>query len=61
MDIVVKDAHATGRNLLASDLPVGVRLLRGWSGHPFMMMSRSVMPAASSLRPSPLRLYTPSS
>ncbi len=38
MDIVVKDAHATGRNLLGADLPVGVRLLRGWSGHPFMMM-----------------------
>lgn len=37
-DIVVKDAHATGRNILAAELPAGVRLLRGWSGHPYMMM-----------------------
>ena len=38
MDIVVKDAHAGGRNILATELPAGVRLMRGWSGHPYMMM-----------------------
>ena len=34
-DIVVKDAHWTGRNLLAERLPRQARLLRAWSGHPW--------------------------
>jgi len=38
-EVVVKDAHQTGRNLLVSDLPDYVRIFRGWSGHPHAMMS----------------------
>ncbi len=37
-EILVKDAHDTGRNISAADLPTGVRLLRGWTGHPYSMM-----------------------
>lgn len=37
-DIVVKDAHWTGRNLLAERLPRQARLLRAWSGHPYSMV-----------------------
>lgn len=37
-EIVVKDAHWTGRNLLAERLPRQARLLRGWSGHPYSMV-----------------------
>jgi len=37
-EILVKDAHDTGRNIIASKLPKEVRLIRGWSGHPFGMM-----------------------
>lgn len=41
-EIVVKDAHWTGRNLDAHRLsaPQGrtLRLIRGWSGHPFSMV-----------------------
>lgn len=37
-EIWVKDAHDTGRNLLAARLPEEVRLIRGWSGHPFSMV-----------------------
>ncbi len=37
-EIVVKDAHKTGRNLLARDFPEQVHLIRGWSGHPFGMV-----------------------
>lgn len=37
-DILVKDAHWTGRNLLIDKLPENVRLIRGWSGHPFSMV-----------------------
>jgi D-amino peptidase len=36
--IWVKDAHATARNLIASSLPKEVKLIRGWSGHPFSMV-----------------------
>jgi D-amino peptidase len=42
VEIVVKDAHWTGRNLDAEQLvaPEGrsLRLVRGWSGHPFSMV-----------------------
>jgi D-amino peptidase len=37
-EIWVKDAHATGRNIIAERLPREVRLIRGWSGHPYMMV-----------------------
>ncbi len=37
-EIWVKDAHGSARNLIASRLPAEVRLVRGWSGHPYMMV-----------------------
>jgi D-amino peptidase len=37
-EIWVKDAHDTGRNISAADLPQQAKLLRGWSGHPFGML-----------------------
>jgi len=37
-EIVVKDAHASGRNITAAELPECVKLVRGWSRHPYMMM-----------------------
>ncbi|MAE72232.1 MAG: amino acid amidase [Gemmatimonadetes bacterium] len=37
-EILVNDAHDTGRNILHDDLPQCARLLRGWSEHPLMMV-----------------------
>jgi D-amino peptidase len=37
-EIWVRDAHDSARNLIASRLPHEVRLIRGWSPHPLMMM-----------------------
>lgn len=37
-EILVKDAHNTGRNILPDRLPRGVKLNRGWSGTPFCMV-----------------------
>lgn len=37
-EIWMKDAHGTGRNILAEHLPGAVRLIRGWSGHPHAMV-----------------------
>jgi len=37
-EIWVKDAHASARNLDAARLPRCVRLIRGWSEHPHMMV-----------------------
>ena len=37
-EVIVKDAHQTGRNILVSELPEYVRIVRGWSGHPHSMM-----------------------
>jgi D-amino peptidase len=37
-EIWVKDAHWTGRNLITAELPERVRLIRGWSGHPYGMV-----------------------
>lgn len=37
-EILVKDAHDSGRNLDASCLPEGVKLISGWSHHPFSMV-----------------------
>lgn len=37
-EIWVKDAHYSGRNILADRLPKNVKLIRGWSGHPYSMV-----------------------
>ncbi|MCR8725745.1 M55 family metallopeptidase [Frigidibacter sp. ROC022] len=37
-EVVVKDAHSTARNLILSKLPDYVQIVRGWSGHPDLMM-----------------------
>ena len=37
-DILVKDAHSSGRNLITSMLPENVRLVRSWAGHPLCMV-----------------------
>ena len=37
-EIWIKDAHDSGRNLIASKLPHEARLIRGWAPHPLMMM-----------------------
>jgi D-amino peptidase len=37
-EILVKDAHDSGRNIIATKLPHETRLIRGWEPHPFMMM-----------------------
>ena len=37
-EIVVKDAHGSGRNILPEHLPEGTRLIRGWSGDPQCMV-----------------------
>jgi D-amino peptidase len=37
-DILVKDAHDSGRNIRGEKLPEIARLIHGWSGHPFSMI-----------------------
>ena len=37
-EILIKDAHGSGRNIIAKHLPDCARLIRGWSGHPFCMV-----------------------
>ena len=37
-DILVKDAHETGRNLITTMLPEDVRIIRDWAGHPLCMV-----------------------
>jgi D-amino peptidase len=37
-EIVIKDAHGSGRNIIAARLPECAKLIRGWSGHPFCMV-----------------------
>lgn len=37
-EILVKDAHSSGRNIIASMLPADVRLIRSWQGHPLCMV-----------------------
>lgn len=39
-EIYLKDAHDTARNLLQEYFPKEVKLIRGWSGHPFAMVER---------------------
>ena len=38
-DIIVKDAHATARNIIPSGLPREVRMSRGWAGDGFGMVT----------------------
>ncbi len=37
-EILIKDAHASGRNLLIDKLPEDVRIIRGWAGDPMCML-----------------------
>lgn len=37
-EIIIKDAHHTGRNLLVDQLPPQARIVRDWAGHPHSMM-----------------------
>lgn len=37
-EILIKDAHDSGRNLILDRLPAYTRIIRGWSGHPDSMM-----------------------
>ncbi len=37
-DVVIKDAHDSGRNLALNRLSENVKIMRGWSGHPDAMM-----------------------
>lgn len=37
-EIIVKDAHSSGRNLITAMLPGNVRLIRSWAGHPLCMV-----------------------
>ncbi|HWA41896.1 MAG TPA: M55 family metallopeptidase [Hypericibacter adhaerens] len=37
-DILIKDAHSSGRNILVAELPEYARIVRGWSGHPYSMI-----------------------
>ena len=37
-EILVKDAHDSGRNLIAAKLPEQTKLIREWSGHPLEMV-----------------------
>ncbi|NML74154.1 peptide ABC transporter [Rhizobium sp. S-51] len=37
-EVVIKDAHDSGRNIIVERLPDYVRIMRGWSGHPDGMM-----------------------
>jgi D-amino peptidase len=37
-EIWVKDSHDSARNMLPGRLPQEVRLIRGWSGHPFLTL-----------------------
>ncbi len=37
-EIVVKDSHGSGNNIDVTQLPKGVKLIRGFSGHPYSMV-----------------------
>ncbi len=37
-EILVRDAHDTARNIIASKLPEQARLVRGWADHPLFMV-----------------------
>jgi len=37
-EIMIKDAHDTGRNIIGNRLPDCAKLIRAWSGHPLAMV-----------------------
>ena len=37
-EIIVKDAHWIGNNIDITQLPENVKIIRGWSGHPYSMV-----------------------
>ncbi len=37
-EILIKDAHDSGRNLILDELPEMVKVIRGWAGHPLSMV-----------------------
>jgi D-amino peptidase len=37
-EVLIKDAHDSGRNIIVDRLPAYARIMRGWSGHPDTMM-----------------------
>jgi D-amino peptidase len=37
-EIVVNDAHYIGNNIDITQLPANVKIIRGWSGHPYSMV-----------------------
>ena len=37
-EILVQDAHDSGRNLILSMLPADLRVIRAWAGHPLCML-----------------------
>ena len=37
-DILIKDAHASGQNLITERLPKQVRIINNWGTHPYFMM-----------------------
>jgi D-amino peptidase len=37
-EILIKDAHGSGRNIISERLPDCAKLVRAWSGHPFCMV-----------------------
>lgn len=37
-EIVIKDAHGSGRNIIPYELPENAKIFREWSGHPYKMV-----------------------
>ncbi len=37
-EVIVKDAHEEGRNIIHKYLPKEIKLIRGWSNHPYSMV-----------------------
>ncbi len=37
-EVLIKDAHDSGRNLILDELPEMVKVVRGWAGHPLSMV-----------------------
>ncbi len=37
-EILIKDAHDSGRNLILDELPEMAKVVRGWAGHPLSMV-----------------------
>ena len=54
-EILVKDAHSSGRNLITAMLPESIRLVRSWAGHPLCMV-QELDDSFDAATPSPLGL-----